>query len=77
MYKVTANIIHGGFHDTATGEGNTIADALDEVLKTSPSARGYGPTTPRARRQIIHDLELDGVADHGWVEYDLATLPRD
>ena len=77
MHEVTVSIIHGRFCDTATGRGDTIAAALDEVLTTSRAARGYGPTTAPARRQIIDDLEREGMAAHGWADYAIATLPRD
>ena len=75
MYEVAVSMIHGRFHGTTTGRGDTIEHALGEALGASPATRGYGPTNNRARRQIIGDLEREGMAAHGWADYAIATLP--
>ena len=69
MYRVTMHVRHGDVDTKIARVGETIADALADVLGSNDYGVGYGPTTVSGQEMVRATLEDEGSAEHGWADY--------
>lgn len=71
-WAVIATVHHGQHRATATATADTVADAV-ALIRADPS-NGVGAYAPLPVNHanvvsFLADLERDGVAEFGWVDY--------